>query len=135
MTVPFMSRMTGRTVEEIQAAPIGIAEEYAGKHGVTLLLKGPTTIVTDGMETILVDAGCPGMATAGSGDVLSGILAATASWIPDPLQAAACAAYVNGKAGEAAQEKTNPISMTAGDTVSCISDTITGLIRIKKTEL
>ena len=68
------------------------------------------------------------MATAGSGDVLSGILAATAAYIPSPIEATALAAYVNGAAGELAESKTNPISMTAGDTVSAIPEVICNIL-------
>ena len=57
------------------------------------------------------------MATAGSGDVLSGVLAALSGWIRDPLEAASSAAWVNGRAGELAQEESGDVSMTAGDTV------------------
>jgi NAD(P)H-hydrate epimerase len=63
------------------------------------------------------------MATAGSGDVLSGILAATAA-VAEPLEAAAAAAYVNGKAGELAQQKYGSVSMVAGDTVASIAEAI-----------
>ena len=69
------------------------------------------------------------MATAGSGDVLSGILAAVAGWLPDPLKAAAAAAWINGKAGELAQEKTNAYSMTAGDTAGCVPAVISELLK------
>ena len=104
------------------------------------MLKGPSTIVTDGVRTYIVDTGCAGMATAGSGDVLSGILSAVCSFmselissvnntnIPDQTLATGMGAFINGKAGELAQQKTNSISMIAGDTVSCIPDVISGLI-------
>ena len=110
-----LPRETG--VPDILADPIPLAETYAKEHGVTLLLKGPATIVTDGTRTRLIDRGCPGMATAGSGDVLSGVLAALSGWIRDPLEAASSAAWVNGRAGELAQEESGDVSMTAGDTV------------------
>ena len=113
-----------------------------------MLLKGPSTIVTNGKTTYLSDSGCAGMATAGSGDVLSGILAAVCAYVPDmkdesvfsviPAEmsemgnekltfAVAAGAYINGKAGETAQEKTNSVSMTASDTVLSIADVINGL--------
>ena len=91
------------------------------------MLKGPSTIVTDGERTYIVDAGCAGMATAGSGDVLSGILAAVCAYIDDTLMAVAAGAFINGKAGEAAQEKNGSISMTAGDTVQNIPAVIKDL--------
>ena len=63
------------------------------------------------------------MATGGSGDVLSGILAATAAVHPDtPAEAAAAAAWINGRAGEIAQEKTGDVSMTAGDTAAALPE-------------
>ena len=88
------------------------------------MLKGPSTIVTDGTNVYIVDAGCAGMATAGSGDVLSGILSATCAYIPDTLTAVAAGAFINGKAGEAAQKKVNSVSMIAGDTVAEIAGVI-----------
>ena len=93
-----------------------------------MLLKGPATQVTDGRVTYLSDRGCPGMATAGSGDVLSGILAAVcAGGAPLPL-AAAAGAWLNGRAGELAQEKTGEVSMTAGDTAAAIPAAIRSLM-------
>ena len=124
------SRLTGRTAEEILHAPVSLAEDFAGEHGVTLLLKGPGTVVTDGHETRIVDRGTPGMATAGSGDVLSGILAAMAAAHPEqPVQAAAGAAWINGRAGEIAAARTGEVSMTAGNTIQSIAEAIAYLIR------
>lgn len=116
------SRLSGLPIAEILSAPIDHAKEFAREHGCVLLLKGPSTIVTDGEEVYIIEKGCPGMATAGSGDVLSGILAATSAYISDPLEAAALAAYINGSAGEIAESKTNPISMIASDTVAAIPE-------------
>ena len=121
------SRLTGMSVAEIQADPIAAARAYAADTGAVILLKGPATVVADGEQVLLVSAGCPGMATAGSGDVLSGILAALAGWMEDPLRAAAAAAWINGKAGEAAERETNSVSMTAGDTVRHIPQVISSL--------
>ena len=127
------SRLTGKQIPEILEDPIGIARDYAAGTGAVVLLKGPSTIVTDGNEVYITDKGCPGMATAGSGDVLSGILAAVISCIignddtktkKDVCFATAVAAYINGAAGEAAQTGFGSISMTAGDTVSAIPEVI-----------
>ena len=118
------SKLTDLSIDEIQENPIAQAIEYAQQHKVVLLLKGPTTIVTNGIETYLTDAGCAGMATAGSGDVLSGILAAICAWGNDLTLSTIAGAYINGKAGEYAQEKTNPISMIASDTVNGITQAI-----------
>ena len=117
------SRLSGKSMEKIQNNPIPLAEEFARNNKVTLLLKGPATIITDGTQTILTDRGAPGMATGGSGDVLSGILAAVTAVHPDiPVKAAAAAAWINGRAGEIAQQKTDDVCITAGDTAAAIPD-------------
>ena len=114
------SRLCGKSIEQIRSCAAASAKEYAKDTGTILLLKGPTTIVTDGVETILVEAGCPGMATAGSGDVLSGILSALLAYCPDALMATAAGAFINGKAGEAAEKEVGPVSLIASDTISKI---------------
>ncbi len=123
------SRISGLSIAEILSAPIDHAKKFAKDHGCTLLLKGPSTIVTDGERVYVIDRGCAGMATAGSGDVLSGILAATAAYIPSALEATALAAYINGAAGELAESRTNPISMTASDTARAIPEIITEILK------
>lgn len=114
-------RLTGKPMQEILAAPVDIAREYASETNTIVLLKGPSTIITDGRVTYITDAGCPGMATAGSGDVLSGILSAVCA-NGELVRAVAVGAYINGKAGELAQEKYGAISMVASDTVECIPE-------------
>lgn len=114
------SRLTGKEINLILEDPVETAMSYARENRLILLLKGPSTIVTDGESTYIVDAGCAGMATAGSGDVLSGILSAVCAYSDDLLMAVAAGAYINGKAGEKAQENNGSISMTAGDTVKNI---------------
>ena len=123
------SRLTGLSPDQILSDPVKAARGFAGDHGVVLLLKGPATIVTDGSEVLLTDTGCPGMATGGSGDVLSGILAALASWMPNPLRAASAASWINGKAGEKAESRSNAYSMTAGDTARAVGEVLTALLR------
>ena len=121
-------RLSGITTEEILSDPIGHAKSFAAKLGVILLLKGPTTVITDGSRVLLVDRGCPGMATAGSGDVLSGIITALLGYSDeDPLITTACGAWIAGRAGEIAESRTNPVSMIASDTVSAIQDAVTDI--------
>ena len=121
------ARLLKCEVSEVLRDQITLAEKYAEETRSILLLKGPTTIITDGKRTNLVEVGCPGMATAGSGDVLSGILSATCAFVEDNFTATTVSAFINGKAGEAAQKETNAISMTAGDTVSKIPEIISRL--------
>ena len=118
------SRLSQKSIPEIQQNPVEAAKSFARETGTVVLLKGPATVITDGNKTLLTDTGCGGMATAGSGDVLSGILAALCGWIPDPLTAAAAGAWINGRAGERAQVKHGSISMTAGDTAARLGEII-----------
>lgn len=122
-------RLTGKPMQEILAAPVETAVKYAAETGAVVLLKGPSTIITDGRVTYITDAGCPGMATAGSGDVLSGILSAVCA-NGELVLAVAAGAYINGKAGELAQKKYGAVSMVASDTVGCIPEVILHLEKI-----
>ncbi|MGM9680473.1 MAG: NAD(P)H-hydrate dehydratase [Eubacteriales bacterium] len=122
-------RLSGVSRKEVVQNPIRYAKDFAGKYRVTLLLKGSTTVVTDGDRVYLIDRGCPGMATAGSGDVLSGILAGLLGYASDDLTlTAACGAWINGRAGELAEAEINPVSMTASDTVRAIPKAISEIL-------
>lgn len=119
------SRLTGLSVEEIQNDPVGAVEDFVSKYSVTLLLKGPTTIVANKEMMYFVNRGCPGMATAGSGDVLSGVLAGVLGYMDcSTVLAVASASYINGVAGEMAQEEYGDIGMVSSDTARCISKVI-----------
>ncbi len=127
------SRLTGLTISEINEDPVKEAGRYASDTGAIVLLKGASTIVTDGVNVYITDRGCHGMATAGSGDVLSGVASAVCSAKSAELKAAdkiarqdmlclgaAVAAFINGAAGELAEKEYGSISMIAGDTVSML---------------
>lgn len=117
-------RISGISMEDVQRNPIAHARAFAKSFGVCLLLKGCTTVVTDGARTYLVDRGCAGMATAGSGDVLSGILAGVLGYAPVSALSVACGAYIAGRAGELAEKAVNSVSMIASDTVACIATAV-----------
>ncbi len=125
-------RLSKIDVENIKNDSINIAIEFAKKYQVILLLKGNTTIVTDGNITYLVNRGCPGMATAGSGDVLSGILAGILGYTNTNVLSVAACAYLAGVAGELAQEKYTDISMTASSTIEYIPEAIKYIRNSKK---
>ena len=82
-----------------------MVEKYAKTNGVTILLKGPTDIVSDGTQTYLNPKNIAAMTVGGTGDVLSGVVAAMLSKNKNPVQAASAAVFVNGKAGYLAQKK------------------------------
>lgn len=122
------SRLSGLSPDDIRQDPITSAQGFAAKYGVVLLLKGATTIVTDGKRTMLVLAGTPGMAKGGSGDVLTGVigglLAGSRATDLDTFDAAVYGAYICGKAGEAAAETHGEYAMTATDTLAHIGTVI-----------
>ena len=123
-------RISKVKIDEVKVNPIKYAKQFAKEYNVIVLLKGHTTIVTNGEDTYLVEKGCPGMATAGSGDVLSGILVGILGYNKPNILTVSAGAYLAGTAGEIAQEKYTDISMKASDTIECIPEAIK-IIRIK----
>ncbi len=121
-------RISGIPLAEIAKDPVNHARRYAEEMGVCLLLKGACTVVTDGNVGYLVDRGCAGMATAGSGDVLSGILVGLLGHSPADARTVACGAYLVGLAGEMAEADVNAVSMMASDTVSHISQAVSRIM-------
>ena len=124
------ARLVGCTIDDVLSDGVAMAEAYARRTGAVVLLKGPTTVVSDGNDTYLVSVGGAGMATAGSGDVLSGILAATCAYREALVPAVYYAAYLNGRAGELAEAEVGDVSMIASDTVRMIPAAIAELRRI-----
>ena len=80
-------------------------------------MKNATTVISDGKRTFINVTGTPAMAKAGSGDVLSGLTAALAANISDPLKAAVIACYEFGKAGERAAAERGEWSVLASDII------------------
>ena len=80
-------------------------EENATRYGITILLKGPTDVISNGTTTYLYEKKTPAMTVGGTGDVLSGLVAGLLSKNRNALESAAAAAFVNGLAGEAVQER------------------------------
>ena len=91
------------------------AGRLAQKSGCTVLLKGHRTVVTDGKEYYVNFTGNPGMATGGSGDVLSGIIVSLLGQGVAPLEAAALGAYLHGAAGDRCAGEIGECGLLAGD--------------------
>jgi len=120
-----LERLSGVDIKDILESPVSVACDYAKKSGAVVLLKGPSTVITDGERVLISNTGCPGMATAGSGDVLCGIITALCASHPtDTLMCAAAGAFINGLAGELAEKEYGEISMVASDTARNISKAI-----------
>ena len=123
------SRISGLTLPEIEASRLTASEAFAQEHGVTLILKGPHTVITapDGEQRINT-TGNPGMASGGSGDVLAGMIAAFLARGLQEADAAALAVYLHGAAGDLAARRLGEDSMSAMDLISEIPAAIKNLI-------
>ena len=117
-----MARLLGISASDVEERRMDISYDFAVKNGLTLVLKGNHTIITapDGRQSVNVN-GNSGMATAGSGDVLAGILAGFVPVCKNPFDAAVLSVYVHGAAGDFAAGSIGETSMTAGNIVSAIS--------------
>ncbi len=122
--------LSGRRPEEIEAHRVDVARQFARAHGVTLLLKGaPTaTAIPDG-TVVLNSTGNPGLATVGSGDVLSGLIAGLWAQGMSSLEAASVGAYLHGRAGDLAVRKLGQRSLMAGDLIDFLPFTFQELER------
>ena len=84
---------------------VKIVEKNAKEFGITILLKGPTDVISDGSTTYLYKKIIPAMTVGGTGDVLSGLVAGLLSKNRNSLECAAAASFINGLAGKAIQKK------------------------------
>jgi hydroxyethylthiazole kinase-like uncharacterized protein yjeF len=94
-----LGRLLGRPSEEIAAHRVVAAREAAGAAGAVLVLKGDDTIVTDGERVAVNALSAPALATAGTGDVLSGVVAALLARGLEPFTAACAAVVAHARAG------------------------------------
>ena len=95
----------GESPSNTKVQRIKLVEKYAKNNGITILLKGPTDIISNGKTTYLYEKKIPAMTVGGTGDVLSGLVAGLLSKSRNPLECAAAAAFINGLAGKSAQKK------------------------------
>lgn len=100
-----MSRLTGKSIADISASLVETARDFAAEHGVTCVLKDAHSVICDGVHTYINLAGCSAMAKGGSGDVLSGIVAALAASGVGVADSAVLGCFLHGRAGERAAEK------------------------------
>lgn len=100
------------------------AVQLAGRSGAVVVLKGPRTLVTDGRLAYRNTTGNPGMATGGSGDVLTGLVTAFLCQGLEPFAAAQLGVYVHGFAGDLAAGELGPVSLIASDLIRFLPSAI-----------
>ncbi len=114
-------RLTGKSIPEIQATREESAVAFARQHKLIVLLKGHATVVTDGERVYVNGTGNPGMATAGSGDVLTGLIAALLGQGLDPFASAQLGAHVHGLAGDLASADLGQRGLIASDLIAYLT--------------
>lgn len=114
-----MARLCATSVERILADPISAARVLAREFGVTVLLKGASSIVTDGTKVGLIVNGTPALAKGGSGDVLSGVILGFAAQGGSMYECAAAGGYLCAQAARAAQEEYGEYGVLAADVARC----------------
>ena len=119
-----MARLVGMTVKEVEADRVGLARRFAIEHGLTLVLKGWRTLVAHPDGRVAVNTtGNPSMAKGGSGDILTGIVAAMLAQFPnDVARAVEAAVYLHGLAGDFAAHRMDEHTVLATDTIAHLSD-------------
>ena len=110
-----MVRLSGFSMEELKKRPLELAAAYAKEQQVILVLKDARTVITDGERLVLNTSGNNGMATGGSGDVLTGIITGLLAQGTAPFDAAVLGVYLHGLAGDRAAENTGVRGMLSTD--------------------
>ncbi len=120
-----MARLAGLSIPQVQKNRSSAAREFARKYRVTVALKGQHTVVAGSNGKLYINrSGNPGMATAGSGDVLTGMIAAFLGQKLDAFSAAKYAVYLHGLAGDLAAGEKTQISLIASDIIAKIPEAI-----------
>ena len=129
-----MARLVGMSVEEVQASRLEIARNFAIAHQVYVVLKGHRTLVATPDEKVFINpTGNAGMATGGTGDVLTGMIAAWLAQLLDAEAACKLAVYLHGLAGDLAEADEGEIAMTAVDLAGHLGDAVMDLTARRKT--
>lgn len=122
--------LSGLSSREIESNRVACARSFAHKHHVGLLLKGaPTATAMPDGTVVLNSSGNPGLATVGSGDVLTGLVAGLWAQGCSPLEAASTGAFLHGRSGDLAAAKLGERSLVAGDLIEFLPFTFQELER------
>lgn len=109
------ARLFETDTENVQANRVDLAVEFAARHKIVLVLKGAGTVITDGNQVAINPTGNSGMATGGTGDVLTGLITALLAQGLKPFEAARLGVYLHGLAGDLAAEQLSQPGLIASD--------------------
>ncbi len=122
-----MARLTGLSVAQVQERRLAEAVAFSVRCRCVTVLKGVGTVVADGRRAYVNHTGNPGMASGGSGDVLTGMVAGLMGQLADPFEAAVVAVYAHGLAGDRARERLGEPGLTAEDILA----EVPGVLRLQ----
>jgi NAD(P)H-hydrate epimerase len=117
-----MSALCGISISEIQRNREKTAKSFSEEYNVIVVLKGYQTVVTDGRRVYINPTGNPGMATGGTGDVLSGVIGGLLVQGIAPYESAVLGTYIHGLAGDLAARKYTEYSLIASDIIEFIPE-------------
>lgn len=119
-----MARLAGMSTAEVQRDRLNVARRFAREHEVTVVLKGHRTLVVHPDGTAWVNTtGNPGMATGGTGDILTGIVAGMVAQFPGRvIEAVSAAVHLHGLAGDVARENVGEQALVATDLVRTLPE-------------
>jgi NAD(P)H-hydrate epimerase len=128
-----MARLVGMSIEEVQSSRLEIARNFAVVHHVFVVLKGHRTLIATPDEKVFINpTGNPGMATGGTGDVLTGMIAAWLAQLLDAEAACKLAVYLHGMAGDLAEADEGEVAMTSADVAAHLGDAVMELTARRK---
>ena len=128
-----MGRLVGMSTDEVQASRLDVARNFAASHHVYVVLKGHRTLIATPDNKVFINpTGNPGMATGGTGDVLTGMIAAWLAQLLDAEAACKLAVYLHGMAGDLAEADEGEVAMTAGDLARHLGDAFLELTARRK---
>jgi len=125
-----MGRLVGISTEEVQASRLEIARNFAVAHHVYVVLKGHRTLIATPDERVFINpTGNPGMATGGTGDVLTGMIAAWLAQLLDAEAACRLAVFLHGAAGDLAEAEEGQVALTATDVIAYLGEALNRLMK------
>ena len=128
-----MARLVGMSTDEVQASRLEIARNFATAHHVFVVLKGHRTLIATPDEKVFINpTGNPGMATGGTGDVLTGMIAAWLAQLLDAEAACKLAVYLHGLAGDLTEADEGEVAMTSADVAAHLGDAVLELTGRRK---
>lgn len=121
-----MAALIGKSVLDVQSDRIGMAQAVAKELNATVILKGAHTVIAAPNGNAYINlTGNPGMASGGTGDVLTGLIASLIAQGNEPFEAAACAVFLHGLAGDMASWDKGEAALVAGDLIEYLPKAIT----------